>query len=837
MNMSTYYPIFSKLLGGRVLSAAFLMLVVSLLSIEHASAANRIFDLNIKNGTDVTQGFWLGGGSEGCYEGTGANSPGGYFLIPNLAPGESFAVQIARVQGNDCDGNQGHFTLQPYSYPKSNDVTNLEFDNAGNLAISADLPNRYHAVLSEKSLVNESYTWTMLPIEQRLKQPVDQRLTRPRNNVTTNSGEWAHIDATPSTLRQESLLFDSTGFWGNYYQECFGHPLFHPQHVQRLDDKDGKAYFMVTNTRAHNGNMYLVETFPGALDQSTGRVTPASPGGFVGKIIWEEVFTGSFNGTINPIGNWNHPGKMTVIDGVLIMAAQNWSESKPIDGCTNSTTNLYQLGDSEDAALFFDVRDPSAPEYWGKMTATELEVGESTQYNGPHLTHGNFLDRMISVVSLWRTAEGKYALNAGGRRGSDHYATWETDAISPNIDDWELRATPKGTLNNHEYTSGEYGDDFESYEATKLGDKYVLKSEVPLNVFFSMVDAGAGRGNNDGFQFSTIESEVNNPFEKILNLGFDDDDTWIASSHHATPKGIPLVYTVENRGGSNPVLYQVYDTRNTLELPNINRVVINRNDSGPGSLREAIGYGGTITFDDSLNGKTLILQNGPLVVSRYDVTIDATNLSQGFTISGGYRSRVLHVNKGNEVTLRGITIRRGYNKSEVLAPGVASNHSTLGGGGILNEGTLTISQSAVMSCISEKDGGGIFNAGTLEILNSTIAGNYSAAQIGNNGDIVGNGNTGGGGGISNAGNAALVHTTVAGNDDLGSASIGGITTVGDGLTIDNSIIAANSPSSKHNLSGRYTALGASIVNSDVSASLIGGSLPIVAPNLEAPSSG
>ena len=827
-------------------------LVVSLLSIGHASAANRIFNLHIKNGTDVPQGFWLGGSAEGCYEGTGADSPGGFFSIPNLAPGESFTVTLARTQGNECDGSQGYFSLRPFSYPKFNDATNLQFDNAGGLAFNAQLPNNYHAVLSEKSLLDESYTWTMLPIEQRLKQPIDQRLTRPRNHITTNIGEWdfgtpnargffVNIDpedpSLDSKLRHETLVFDSAGFAGNSYEECFGSPFFHPQHVQRLDDKDGKAYFMVAQSRAHNGSIYLVESFPGVLDESTGRLDPniVTPiGGFVGKIIWEQVFTGGFNGSINPIGNWNHPGKMMVIDGVLTVAAQNWSEGINVDTCSGSTSNPYQRGDSEDAVLFFDVRDPSAPQYWGKMTATELQIPRSAYANGgptsPTEAAGNRhgRDGMISVVSLWRTAEGKYAMNVGGRRnGTDHYATWETDAISPNIESWTKRQV-------HEYTSGEYGDDFESYQAVEFGlFGDVFTDGMTRNVSFETTNAGAGAGEKDGFIFQPILSEINPIEVQQFNLGLNDDNSWIATSHHATREGIPLVYTVFNSGGSLPVLIQVYDVRNSLELPHIPRVVNSRRDSAPGSLREAIGYGGTITFDESLDGTVLILQDGPLMVSRYDVDIDATSLPHGVVISGGFRSRVLHVTEGNRASLRGVTIRNGVSKSQVLAPGVASNHSVLGGGGILNEGTLLLSQSTLMNNISENDGGGIFNSGTLEIQNSTITGNYSAARISSNniGSVENNGNTGGGGGISNIGVAQLVHTTVAGNTDFG-LGIGGIKTLGEGLLIDNSIIAANSPSNQGNLSGSYSTLGANIVNSNAGALRIDGPVPIEVPNLE-----
>ena len=52
--------------------------------------------------------------------------------------------------------------------------------------------------------------------------------------------------------------------------------------------------------------------------------------------------------------------------------------------------------------------------------------------------------------------------------------------------------------------------------------------------------------------------------------------------------------------------------------------VINTNDSGPGSLRQALADandGDTINFDPALNGQTINLTSGELVIGK-DITID-----------------------------------------------------------------------------------------------------------------------------------------------------------------------------------------------------------------------
>jgi hypothetical protein len=69
---------------------------------------------------------------------------------------------------------------------------------------------------------------------------------------------------------------------------------------------------------------------------------------------------------------------------------------------------------------------------------------------------------------------------------------------------------------------------------------------------------------------------------------------------------------------------------------------------------------------------------------------------------------------------------------------VTSPVNTVEGGGIFNAGTMTLSGCSVTNNSATRLGGGIFNAGTLTILSSTVTGNttYSGAGIYN--DASGN---------------------------------------------------------------------------------------------------
>src|SRR6478752_699253 len=83
--------------------------------------------------------------------------------------------------------------------------------------------------------------------------------------------------------------------------------------------------------------------------------------------------------------------------------------------------------------------------------------------------------------------------------------------------------------------------------------------------------------------------------------------------------------------------------------------VMNTNDLGAGSLRQAIadGAGAEIDFDPSLSGRTITLTSGELVVAS-PMTINGAG--SRITVSGNDASRVFHVT-GNPVTIRGLTIR------------------------------------------------------------------------------------------------------------------------------------------------------------------------------------
>ena len=172
--------------------------------------------------------------------------------------------------------------------------------------------------------------------------------------------------------------------------------------------------------------------------------------------------------------------------------------------------------------------------------------------------------------------------------------------------------------------------------------------------------------------------------------------------------------------------------------------VLNTNDSGTGSLRQAIldananPGGDSIVFDSGVIG-TITLTSGELLITEcLFINGPGANI---LAVNGNAASRVFDISSGIDVTISGLTITNG-------------NAGDFGGGIFNNGATLTITDST-LSGNSAGSGGGIFNdersgIATLQITNSTLSGNSAVGSSG--------------GGIYNFGGAATItNSTLSGN--------------------------------------------------------------------------
>jgi hypothetical protein len=191
-------------------------------------------------------------------------------------------------------------------------------------------------------------------------------------------------------------------------------------------------------------------------------------------------------------------------------------------------------------------------------------------------------------------------------------------------------------------------------------------------------------------------------------------------------------------------------------------------------LKAAVFGGGTVTF---ICSGTITVLGGTITIST-DTTIDGTG--QTITISGGGEVQLFMVNTGITLSLKGLTVADGY---------VSGN-----GGGVMNLGTLKVSNSTFKGNAASAtdnnsggDGGGICNDGYLTVTNSTFEGNTASAGV----FLPG---VGDGGGIFNDNDATISNSTFHGNQGVSGGGIFTGSQSGGGLLVLNSSVFYNNQS-------------------------------------------
>ncbi|MBT8480637.1 MAG: hypothetical protein HKP36_03530 [Myxococcales bacterium] len=223
-----------------------------------------------------------------------------------------------------------------------------------------------------------------------------------------------------------------------------------------------------------------------------------------------------------------------------------------------------------------------------------------------------------------------------------------------------------------------------------------------------------------------------------------------------------------------------------------------------GGIRAAIVEGaGPYTFD--CDGPTTIVAGREIAIEA-DVTLDGGGV---LTVDGNGAHRVFSVPDGVTAEVIGFTVTNG-------------RESELNGGGVSNQGTLTLRNTTVSESSAGRDtgcrttdpnllcseGGGIWNAGTLTLIESTVSGNSApfGGGIANrqgsltviDSELVSNVAEGcrgaaallcsGGGGIWNSAALTMINSTVSGNEANWGA---GIYTRAGAPTLTNSTVSGN----------------------------------------------
>jgi hypothetical protein len=204
-----------------------------------------------------------------------------------------------------------------------------------------------------------------------------------------------------------------------------------------------------------------------------------------------------------------------------------------------------------------------------------------------------------------------------------------------------------------------------------------------------------------------------------------------------------------------------------------NFIVTTTNDAGPGSLRALATVspaGTTITFATNLSGATLVLTNGVIPLNQ-NLTIDASGLPGGITVSANNATGIFSVGTGATVSLASLTLANGNQYDGGALYTAAGSTTTVSrctftgnfsveGGAALNDGPLvlnectlannfssyggaiqcraplTVSQCTISGNTGYYGGGGIYlNNTPVSVNNSIIAGNSAPAGTGHDMDI------------------------------------------------------------------------------------------------------
>src|SRR5262245_16905343 len=186
---------------------------------------------------------------------------------------------------------------------------------------------------------------------------------------------------------------------------------------------------------------------------------------------------------------------------------------------------------------------------------------------------------------------------------------------------------------------------------------------------------------------------------------------------------------------------QVRQREQRIALPGNLIVVTNTDDSGPGSLRNALAVANDgDTIDATGVSGTILLTSGELQIT-HSVTINGPG-AENLAVNGNATFVVFH-NFASNATISGFTITNGNGGGIVNRSRLTLSDSSVvsnAGGGIDNDTfnritTLTITNSTVSGNSTTGSGGGIFTAGadgdaTLTVSNSTISGNSANANGG-----------------------------------------------------------------------------------------------------------
>ncbi len=465
--------------------------------------------------------------------------------------------------------------------------------------------------------------------------------------------------------------------------------------------------------------------------------------------------------------------------------------------------------------------------------------------------------------------------NSGSRGGGIFFKRYFSTPTALNVQN--------STITGNSATVGGGIYDYDFVSATNVKSSIVSGNTAKYS---PDIDAGSvtisfsAIGSNSGF--TLIDQGGNLPFQPHANLklgllannGGPTQTHMLAITSPCVGAGSnSLGLTTDQRGTGFPRLSGAAPDIGAVELSSL--IVTNLNDSGPGSLRQAVldanSKSGTDTIDfvPGLAG-TITLTSGEIAITG---AVNFTGPgSSVLAISGNNASRIFNISSAPAATgivLSGLTLTSGFgsgfssgggaiqgtNQSlQVTACVFSSNKSAgtfngIGGAIVLTAGALTATNSSFTGNVATTRGGALAIQGTganLILNGCTVSGNSSGDGGGvyvnsglsvQNSTISGNIASGGGGSESGGGILAfgpfaagimIVNCTFSGNSAFSGGGIALNNTISTtNLAIRNSTITANSAG---NLGGGIARM-TGVATIAIESSIVAGNVNVTSPDI------
>lgn len=147
---------------------------------------------------------------------------------------------------------------------------------------------------------------------------------------------------------RERITFSRKGF-PLHYHEIFGNRRQHLQDMIRIPDD-------------HQGNRCFMGSFSQNVSDSEGGmmfVAKTTPDSSHGEVVWMDELNNK-----SLAGGFNHPGDLRRVGHIVVTAGQNW------DPAANDIPFADKMhpGNGGQAILFYDVSNPTRPNYVGKLS-------------------------------------------------------------------------------------------------------------------------------------------------------------------------------------------------------------------------------------------------------------------------------------------------------------------------------------------------------------------------------------------------------------------------------------------------------------------------------------